>query len=562
MNMYFDALTAAAVADECRKLRGGRIQEVVQVDELEVGLEIYAQHGRHYLLASAHPRHARVHLCQARLRRGRDTPSPLLLLARKYVRDGQIVAVRNPEFERVLHLEVEGAEGQVTLVLELMGRHANLILVGADGTVMDAIKRVGPHLSRVRPVLPGRFYVPPPAQAKLDPTDLTELRLRELLEGADAAQPAWRPLVDGVRGVSPLLAREVVSRATGDAQTPAGAIARVAPLLDAFQGILGCIWEHAWQPCVAMEEGHVVAFAPYLLTHYAEWISVDTISAAIERYYEAALGADAYAPAKARVRALLNDVQERVRGRRSALQRQLVSPQALDALRRSGEMILAYAHAVRPGQEVLEAQVDLDGPPLQIALDPRLTAVENAQAYFARYEKARSAAADVPRLIAQADEELAYLDQLATDLDLAANRPEIEEVRSALAEAGYVASKRVQMPRGQPLRVVSEDGMPILVGRSARQNDEVTFRRAAADDLWLHAVDAPGAHVVVQCAGRPVPEQTLRQAAALAARYSARRGESKVLVACTRRRYVRRIQGARPGMVTYTHEQTVWVSPG
>jgi predicted ribosome quality control (RQC) complex YloA/Tae2 family protein len=559
--MYFDALTAAAVADECRALRGGRIQEVIQVSELEIGLEVYAQNERRYLFASAHPQRSRVHLCTAKLRRGVEQPSPLLLLLRKYGRGGRIVAVRNPEFERIVRLEIESGEGTFAFIVEAMGRHANVILTQADGRVMDAIKRVGPRLSRVRPVLPGRPYVPPPLQAKLDPTALTELRLRELLENAGPAQPAWRALVNGVRGVSPLLAKEVVYRATDRVQTLASEIERMSPVLDAFHGIWSCVWEHAWQPCVADEERRVAAFAPYLLTQYPECVPVDTISEAIERYYEATAGVDAYAPARERARAVLDKARERVRGRRSAMERQLVSQETLENLRASGEMILAYAHAIQPGQGTLEAQADLDGPPLQIALDPQLTAVENAQAYFTRYEKAKSAMADIPRLLAQADRELAYLDQLATDLDLASNRPEIDEVESALAEAGHTPKRRSRPQRGQPLRIVSEDGMPILVGRSARQNDEVTFRRAAADDLWLHAIDVPGSHVIVQCGGRPVPERTLRRAAALAASYSARRGESSVLVAYTQRRYVRRIKNAGPGMVTYTHEQTIRVSP-
>jgi predicted ribosome quality control (RQC) complex YloA/Tae2 family protein len=225
-------------------------------------------------------------------------------------------------------------------------------------------------------------------------------------------------------------------------------------------------------------------------------------------------------------------------------------------------MILAYAHAVQRGQRTLQAQVDLDTPPLLIELDPQLSAVENAQAYFRRYEKNKTASADIPALLEAAQLELSYLDQLSTDLALASNRPEIDEVRLALVERGYVAQKRgVTMQRGRPLRIVSEDGMTILVGRSARQNQEVTFRRAAPQDLWLHAVDAPGSHVIVKSEGQDVPERTLRRAAELAAYYSAARGEGGVTVAYTQRRYVRQIRKAGPGMVTYRHEQTVRVLP-
>jgi predicted ribosome quality control (RQC) complex YloA/Tae2 family protein len=207
----------------------------------------------------------------------------------------------------------------------------------------------------------------------------------------------------------------------------------------------------------------------------------------------------------------------------------------------------------------------MDRPPLKIVLDPQLTAIKNAQAYFRKYEKAKSATADIPELLADADLELAYLDQLAMDLELAANRPEIDQVEAALAEAGYAPRTRSQKIKtrqgGRPLQIISLDGIPILVGHSARQNDEITFRRAAPDDLWLHAVDVPGAHVIIKCGGWPVPQETLHQAASLAATYSARRAESSVLVAYTQRRYVRRVKRGRPGMVTYSHEQTIRVPP-
>jgi predicted ribosome quality control (RQC) complex YloA/Tae2 family protein len=589
------------------------VQQVVQVDEWSIGFEIYARQRRHYLLASADPQQSRVHLTGAKLRRGVETPSPLLLLLRKHVRGGRVLAVRNPPFERIVEIEIKSAhpapsewrsppweqvggaapspgwvsssgrarEGRhsdgagggsfVTLIVEGMGRHANVMLVDGDGTVLEAIKRVGPRMSRVRPILPGRPYARPPVQAKLDPTDVGEADLAAMLAAAKPSQPAWRVLVGGIRGVSPLLAREVVYRATGDALTVVrdlgGPPAEVTDLLETFQTLLIHLWEHDWQPTIALEESTVAAYAPYMLTAYPEREDVASISLAIDRYIQAAGGAGgtstpgvSYAAAKANVQALLDAARRRVEGRHQALQRQSVSREELDRLRTCGEMTLAYAHAVQPGDSRLEAQVDLEGPPLVIDLDPNLTAVENAQSYFARYEKAKAAAAEIPALLRRAGLELAYLDQLALDLALATNRPDIDDVRTALVEAGYAPRPKGPKPqRGQPLRVVAEEGMIILVGRSARQNHEITFRRAGPDDLWLHAVDVPGSHVIVLSGGRAVPEGVLRRAAKLAAHHSAARGEAGVLVAYTRRRYVRPIRGGRPGMVTYRREETIRV---
>jgi predicted ribosome quality control (RQC) complex YloA/Tae2 family protein len=561
--VYFDALTAAAVADELRaSLIGGRVQEVIHVDELTLGLEIYVQHQRQYLVASADTRQSRVHITETRLRRGVDTQIPLLLLMRKHARGGWIAGVRQPLFERIVHLDISGPEETVTLTVEAMGRHSNIILVDADGQVLDSIKRISARLSRVRPVLPGTRYEPPPPQLKLDPADVTERALGEMVDSARAGQPVWRALVNGIRGMSPLLAREIVYRAVGTIDEPCGDVMQVTPHLDAYNALLEHAWDHRWEPCVAREEGEVAVYAPYRLTHYTNWEPVATIGEAIDRYEQAVASADAYGPARASVQALLDDARERVRTRLEALKRQLISQDELDRLRLSGEMILAYAHAIHRGQTEAEVQADLEGPPMRIALDPVKTAVENAQAYFERYERAKAASAEIPALVQKARYELAYLDQLGTDLDLASNRPEIDEVRSALIEAGYAPRKRrTQTQRGQPLRVTSPDGLLILVGRSARQNREVTFHQGTPDDLWLHAVDVPGAHVIVKSGGDEVPRATLQRAAELAAYYSAARGEGRVVVAYTQRRYVRQIRGAGPGMVTYRNEDTIVVSP-
>jgi len=219
--MYFDALTMAAVADELRaQILGGRVQKVLFPDDLSVGMEVYAHGERRYLLASAHPEHARLHLAGEKLRRGVEKSTPLLLLLRKYVSGGRIAAIEQPPFERVLHIGVQHPEGNTTLIVETMGRYSNIVLVAEEGLILECIKRVGPEMSRYRRILPQHLYVPPPPQSKLDPTDVTELRLRDILFEASPESPIWRALVAGIGAVSPLIAREVVCRALGDARRP------------------------------------------------------------------------------------------------------------------------------------------------------------------------------------------------------------------------------------------------------------------------------------------------------------------------------------------------------
>jgi predicted ribosome quality control (RQC) complex YloA/Tae2 family protein len=340
-------------------------------------------------------------------------------------------------------------------------------------------------------------------------------------------------------------------------------VAKISPLLEAFHEMLMPVWEHRWQPSIAKRDDRLVAFAPYPLTQYGDWKEVESISQAVEAYHGQMVGEDAYAAAKRGAREAIVRARERMRRKQEALERSRVSQAQVEELRRQGEMILAYAHRIEPGQRDLAAPVGPDEPPLLIELNPALPPAENAQRYFERYRKAKSAAGEIPALLQRAELEMRYLDQLETDLDLAANRPEIREVEACLVEAGYIREKRRRGKVGhsQPLAVTSGDGLLILVGKNSRQNEEVTFRRAAPHDLWLHVRGAPGAHVIVKTEGREVPEATLRQAAQLAAYYSQARGSARVAVDYTERRYVRSIKRAGPGLVTYTRQKTIRVAP-
>jgi predicted ribosome quality control (RQC) complex YloA/Tae2 family protein len=563
--MYFDALTMACVADELRHtILGGRVQQVLLPDTLSLGLEIYAQRQRHYLVASAHAELGRVALVSEKLRRGVEKETGLLLLLRKYGRGSLVSSIEQPAFERILCLELDHPDwGCSKLIIEVMGRHSNIMLVDASGRVLDAVKRVGPKMSPSRPMLPGRLYTPPPPQAKLPPSDLTEHRLREILAAPAVETQVWQALVRGLRGISPLLAREISFRSLGHPRAIIAQVERVTPILDSIRQLLEPLENGHWQPTLVWEGDQPAVYGPYPVSHRGEPEPMSSVSRAIELYTAAFDSADPYSAAKRPVREAIAAARARLERRRQALQS--AAAQAADAseLRERGEWILTYAHAILPGQKELVAELG-DDEVLIIPLDPDQSAVENAQAYFARYRKAQRAAEDGPARLEEVTLALQDLDQLETDLDLADSRPEIEEVRSALVQAGHVRSKRKKTPksaRSQPLSLTSPDGFALLVGRSSRQNDEVTFRRAQGADWWFHARGVPGAHVIVRAGGKDLPADTIRRAAELAAHFSRLRNEVDVAVDYTQRRYVRRIPRAAPGLVTYTHVQTIRVAP-
>jgi len=565
--MFFDALTMACMVDELRStILNGRVQQVLLPDHLSVGLEVYAQRQRHYLLASAHAERGRLVLASEKLRRGVDKETGLLLLLRKYARGAVVSAIMQPPFERVVRLELDHPEwGCSELIVEVMGRYSNIILVDASERILDSVKRVGPQLSSKRPILPGQPYLPPPPQEKLAPSDLTEYRLQQILAQPEPETQVWQVLVRSLQGISPLLAREIAFRALGHPRATLDQVELLTPLLNAIGELLAPLDEGGWQPIVVRENGHPVVYAPYPLTHRQAGTlqTMPTMSQAIEAYTAAVTSIDPYTAAKRPVQEAIDRARTRLERRHQALERSLHEAAEADQWRQWGEWILAYAHTILPGQAELLADTGT-GEPLRIPLDPAKPAVDNAQVYFARYRKAQRAAEGGPGRLEEADLALRDLEQLEIDLELAASRPEVDDVRTALVEAGYWRAKKGRSPkavRSEPLSLTSPDGFAILVGRNSRQNDEVTFRRAHGDDWWFHARGAPGAHVIVRAAGREPPPDTIRQAAELAAYYSRLRTEADVPVDYTQRRHVRRIPRAAPGLVTYSQEQTVRVTP-
>lgn len=547
-------------------LVGGRIQDVLAVDESGFGFEIYANRKRHYLYISVSSHTPRLHLVNDKLRRGLPQPTPLGLLLRRYVEGGTLVHLSQPSWERILHFDIEGPEGELTLVAEPMERRSNLLLLRGD-TILDCARRIGPQENRFRVSLPNQRYIPPPPQAhKLNPFDLTEAALANIFaKNEDPKAKVASLLSNHLLGFSPLLAREVVYRAFGDVKQKADESADIATLFRTLREFIAPLRNRDWQPGIAEpQEGRVEAFSPYPLSHIAGWRRLTTMSEALVAFYGAAVGPDAYTEAKKPVFAGIQEGRARLKAKIASLERSLLDVDERDTLRQSGELILAYQYTLAPRQTELRAQYDPEGPELIIPLDPQLTPLENAQYYFERYEKAKRALEGVPELLKAAQEELAYVEQLAIDLELASNWPEIDDVQQALLAKGYLQGKVKRVGGGGrtgPLRIATKDGYIIWVGRNSRQNELATFKYANPNDFWLHARDVPGAHVIIRDDGRRISQQLLEQAAAVAAYYSAKRHENAVIVDITRRKYVRKIKSAGPGMVTYRNERTMTVKP-
>lgn len=562
--MYLDAFTLSALVDEfLDEIVGGRIQDSVSVDQWALGMEIYANRKRHYLFLSAEHQHPRIHLVPDKLRRGTPKPTQLALMLRRYAELGTITHVSQPAWERILQIEIDGPEGQVVLVIEPMERRGNILLL-RDGIILDCLRRVGPEENRYRLSLPNHAYMlPPPQTGKLNPLTLTQAQLAQVLNEADDPKAKTvQALSSRLLGVSPLLAKEMVHRASGSVAQKVGDV-DVEGLFAALTALIEPLRKREWQPGIAETDDGVAAYSVYPLTHLAGWHRVDSLSMALSAYYGAAVGEEAYTAAKKTAQANIEEAQDKLRGKLVSLERAMTDDSEREVLRKSGELILAYQYILEEGQSELRAQYDPDEPELVIKLDPQQSPKENAEHYFTKYNKAKRALDDVPALIEETKQEMGYLAQLTSDLALAANWPEIDEVQQALQARGYWKGKRAQRIGGTPsgpMRL-TKDGYVIWVGRNSRQNEIVTFDKGGGESLWLHVRDVPGAHVVIRFDGRPIPESLIMQAAAVAAYYSSKRDDKAVIVDVTQCKYVKKIKGGAPGMVIYRNEETRTVTP-
>lgn len=600
--MYFDTLTLAAVADELHTtILYGRIQRVVLPDPLSIGIEVYSHKQRYQVFASAHPQYARVHMVGNRLSRGVEQATPLLLLLRKYVLGGRIIQIEQPRLERILivsivketqtcnHHQPEIAyaddeeppepsnthtdESALTippvpqthtrLIIETMERRSNIILVDEHDTILDSVKRVPAHKSR-RPIMPRHPYCLPPDQNKIDPTTVTADDIIVLCSTEE--QELTRTLVKGFRGMSPQAAREIVYRVFGHTPPVPASLTNPdsAPQRMLLASYIQEMFGQNWQPHLVYDDSkRVTAYAPYTLTHIAGAQPCASMSEALDIFSTAAHQVTSHAQRREALAEQLETTRQRLQRQLENVSKELERAQAADRLRWEGDMIYAFAHTIEPGQSTLHVDDQI------ISLDPEYTPIECAQQRFHAYQKAKSGQVHAAERKEETEHMLVGLEEMMVLLDMADTYDHIEQIAQESVEQGYIPAqqgtarkkKKQRTPRQKPLHLVSSDGYDIYVGRSARQNDEVTFTIGRPDDLWMHARGIPGAHVIVRTKDGTIPEQTRYEAAGLAAYYSRARHDRAVEVILAPRKKVRRIPGGVPGLVSYQEDQTLLVAP-
>lgn len=603
----FDILTTGAVADELRRtVLDGRIQRLGMVDALTIGAEVYANGRRWHLIASANAENPRVHLTRSMPSTDPNVITPFGLQLRKYIRGGFLIDVTQPPLERVIRLSIAKRMGpsgddepemesgsdvpedeediwsgenvsRLDLVIEIMGRHSNLVLVDEDGLVRESAKRVTPSMSRVRPILPKRTYELPPPPDKPDPRQLTTPSVEQLIAASKPSDKLSEVLVRGFRGVSPQIGREVAFRITGETNAKVDAIGPDdhRTLAQTVRAMFQPLLTNAWEPHLYERDDVPVGYGAIPITYLAEdaeATEVDSISEAIELAQDASGETTPrdHAQRRARVVQSIDAAMSSVNSRLRSLRQQYERTRDTEKLRRWGETIYAYLWQIQPGDTELVAETEIGEE--RIPLDLGKDAKDVAQEYFEEYRKTQRVADTLPERIEAAETEMAYLEELRLHAGQAEGFAAIEALRQELEEhtggrhdgnekKGHRGSKKQSSRKVQPL--TDDDGNLIYIGRSGRENAQVTFDIAGPDDLWLHARGVPGSHVILRMrvpAEEP-DEGAVETAASLAAYYSGSRESGTVEVDVAERRHVRKIKGGGPGMVTYRNERTIPVRP-
>ncbi len=577
--MALDGITTAAIAAELRgKLLGGRIDKIHQPLADEIRFSVRAIGANYKVLASANSGHPRIHITE----NNRENPlkAPLFcMVLRKYIAGGKIVDICQPHFERILILKIESANemGDLTikhLILEIMGKHSNLILTDENLKILDAIKRISHDKSSVREVLPGKTYVFPPSQNKQNPMELEAKTFYKLLH-IQEGKKVQDFLYQSYTGISPVMAAEICCRAGID---PSDACEQIhaqqeAALFQSFGAVMEDVRHGNFSPALyyRTQGGSILDFSVLEMKQFTGCPvkSFPSVSAVLEAFYtERDNAAHIRQKAHDTRRLVLNHVERCVK--KKEIQRKTLQEIAgKEIWKLKGELITANIYAIPPNTNTFRTVnfYDENLPEIEIALDPTKTPAENAQKYFQKYNKAKRTLAAMEIQQKQNEEELTYLESVLQALDTAKDDADLSEIRTELAESGFIrrpAAKKGQFKpkKAKPMRFLSSDGYEILVGKSNLQNDELTLRTAEPTDIWMHTKNIPGSHVIIRTNGaEEVPVSTLEEAATLAAYFSKAKQSSLVPVDYTQRKNVKKPNGAKPGMVIYLTNKTIYITP-
>lgn len=559
--MAFDGITVAALTHELRtNLLGGRIAKIAQPETDELLLTIKTPEGQKRLYISASASLPLLYLTQE------NKPSPMTapnfcMLLRKHIGNGRIVAISQPKLERIIHFDIEhldelGDLCRKRLIIEIMGKHSNIIFCDDKGMIIDSIKHVPAHMSSVREVLPGREYFIPDTMEKLDPLTVSAQDFIHTLQ--QKPMPIGKAIYTSFTGISPVVAEEICHLSGLESAMTAQDFSEdlLTHLYKQFHYYLEDVKTGTFAPVIYYHGETPKEFSALPLTHFDGYAHQEfaSISYVLNTYYAVKNTLTRIRQKGADLRHVVQTALERNRKKYELQTKQLQDTQNRDKYKVYGELINTYGYHLEPGSKELTCLNYYTNEDITIPLDPTKTPLENAQKYFAKYNKQKRTFEALSELIEETANDIQYLESISNALDIALTEDDLAQIKEELMQTGYVrrkfTKKKVKLT-SKPMHFISSDGYHMYVGKNNLQNDELTFDFANGNDWWFHAKGTAGSHVIVKTNGDELPDRTFEEAGRLAAYYSKNRGNDKVEIDYIEKKHVKKPNGAKPGFVVY-----------
>ena len=574
--MALDAVAISALTKELQCLNGGRIDKIHQPEKDEIVIHVRTYEESYKLVISASPAHPRIHLTKS-VKENPKTAPLFCMLMRKHMGSGKIVGIKQCGFERIVKIAVESYDelGEKTvkyIIAEFMGRHSNIILVSEDNRIIDSVKRIDETVSSVREILPGGLYKMPPVQEK---TDLIDFDVQTGLN-FDKPVKADKALLSAIGGISPLTAREViysVFRIT-DVNSAQINTNRSAAIKVSVIKLAENVKNGDFSPCLITDKnsGKIIEFSAVDIKQYENLAQVEhyeSMNELVDAFYYKRDMHERMRQKSADLTKLLCNNIERISKKISILERTLRDAQKLDEYKICGDLITANIYRLQEGMKTaeLENYYEPECPVIKITLDPALSPSQNAQRYYKKYNKAKTALTETANQLKISRDDLEYIESTLAMVENAESVTDINAIRAELANEGYITNRQNKKQQkkkeiSKPMHFVSSDGFDIYVGRNNTQNDYLTLKFANTSDWWFHTKDIHGSHTVIKLGlDKDVPKRTILEAAQLAAYYSKARESAQVPVDYTVIKNVKKPNGAKPGMVIYEGYNTVYVRP-
>lgn len=579
--MALDGISVAALVEELNNgLSGSRVDKIQQTESDELLISFYGgSGGGKKLRLTANSQVARVCFTQDK-KKSPDTAPLFCMLLRKHLSGARFKSAEQPDFERVIKIVFEGTNEfgdlcEKYLIAELMGRHSNIILVDESGKIVDSIKHIDFSVSSVRQVLPGLLYENPPSQDKANILTVTLTEIVDIINSQDEGMRADKAILDGFLGISPLISREIVYRALGTTDIYLDQLdySKILDLAQCSFEIFKKVQNKEFSPCylVRKDTDKPFEFSAVEILQYedaADVVMQGNLSEAVENFYREKDKKERLSRKSAHLVKLVGNNIDRCAKKLITQRSELQDTENMEKYKRYAELITANLYALKDGerQAVVVDYYDEEMPEITISLDERLSPANNAQKYFKKYNKAKTAAEELTKQIKMAEKELYYLESVEEELKKAETEEDLSEIADELSEEGYLKrptdKRKKKKEVSRPLEFATDEGFVILVGKNNKQNDLLTLKMAKNSDMWFHTKDIHGSHVILRYEyGKEFTDASIVAAAKYAAKYSKASESANVPVDYTLAKFVKKPSGAAPGMVIYTNNKTINVKP-